>query len=249
MKSTLRNLFVSTFVMTGMVFALSGEFSSDVTFGDDVSFSTPYTGVSLSGDGWELSTNLSDGNVSVEEAKYTWNVTDKVTATFGLQATPYGLAWGLHRPSNNSFVSVPREHATGEGVGLGTSLYGVNVQAFYGNDEFWAGRVSYSLFDHAVGVSADSDESLLVDVSGNASVLGVPVSTSLEYDASSNGDGAYWVRSVVTPDFAKGASLLVGYNSDDELLYGVRYNCSDNVFLSTELSGDGDTSVRVSYKF
>ena len=98
-----------------------------------------------------------------------------------------------------------------------------------------------------VGLSVNSDDAQLVDVSTDGSALGIPYETSLEYDAAN--DGAYWLRGVVTPDFAKGAFGLIGYNSDEEVLYGVGYNCSDNIKVSTELSGDGDTVIRASYSF
>ena len=203
----------------------------------------------LTGDNWELSTNLSNGVVTIEEAKYNWSVTEKVTATFGSQALPYGNAWGLHRPASNTFVSVPREHTVGNGVGISTSVYGVGIQTFYGNDEYWAAKLSYSLWDQTFGLSVDGEEALLFDVSGKASVLGFPIVTSAEYDLSEEGDGWFWIRSVVTPAFAKGASVLVGFNSADELLYGLGYKCSDNCFLSTELSAEGDKLIRVSYSF
>ena len=112
MKNSMKNLMVITMLLCGISFAeetsstsVSGEFSTDITFGDAVTFGSPYSGLTLSGDGWELSTNLSDGMVNIEEAKYSWSLTDDVTLTFGSQAEPYGIAWGLHRPSNNSFVS------------------------------------------------------------------------------------------------------------------------------------------------
>ena len=73
-----------------------GELSTDFTFGDAIGITSGYTGLTFSGDGWVVSTNLSDGMVNIEEAKYTWNMTDMVTLTFGSQAEPYGLAWGLH---------------------------------------------------------------------------------------------------------------------------------------------------------
>ena len=92
---------------TQPVVSVTGEFSTDITFGDATTFTSPYTGLVLSGDGWVVSTNLSDGMVNIEEAKYSWNVVDGVTLTFGSQAEPYGLAWGLHRPSNNWFASTP----------------------------------------------------------------------------------------------------------------------------------------------
>ena len=254
MNTITRNLMVSFAILSAMMFGtngtkVSGELSSAITFGDVVSFTTPYTGITLTGNDWELSTNLSDGMVTIEEAKYNWAVTDKVTATFGSQALPYGIAWGLHRPSQNAFVSVPREHVVGNGVGLGTSVYGVGIQTFYGNDEYWAGRLSYSLWDQTIGLSVDGEEALLLDVSSKASVLGFPILTSGEYDLSEEGDGWFWIRSVVTPAFAKGASILVGFNSDDDLLYGLGFKCSDNCFLSTELSEEGDKLIRVSYSF
>ena len=254
MNTITRNLMVFLAILSAMMFGnsgtkVTGEFSSAVSFGDAVSFTTPYTGVAISGDNWELSTNLSDGVVTIEEAKYNWSVTDKVTATFGSQALPYGNAWGLHRPSQNAFISVPRLHLVGTGVGLSSSVYGVGVQTFYGNDEYWAARLSYSLWDQNFGLSVDGEESLLIDVSSKASVLGFPIVTSGEYDLSEEGDGWFWIRSVVTPSFAKGASILVGFNSDDDLLYGLGYKCSDNCFLSTELSAEGDKLIRVSYSF
>ena len=251
MNTITRNLMVFLATLSAMMFGgvMTGQLSTDISVGDSVSFTTPYTGVVLTGDNWELSTNLSDGVVTIEEAKYKWAVTDKVTATFGSQALPYGIAWGLHRPSANSFVSVPREHMVGSGVGISTSVYGVGIQTFYGNDEYWAGRLSYSLWDQTFGLSVDGEEALLIDVSGKVDVVGFPVVASLEYDLSEEGDGAFWIRSVVTPAFAKGASVLVGFNSDDEVIYGLGYKCSDKCFLSTELSAEGDKLIRVSYSF
>ena len=98
--------------------SVSGEFSTDITFGDATTFVSPYQGLTFSGDGWVLSTNLADGLVNVEEANYSWSVVDGVTLTFGSQAEPYGLAWGSHRPSNNWFVSSPRDHSISNGVGV-----------------------------------------------------------------------------------------------------------------------------------
>jgi hypothetical protein len=242
---------------------VSGEFSTDFTYGenadgdDALGFSSPYSGLTLTGEGWQLSGVLTGGMFNIEEAKYSWNVTDDVSLTFGQQATPYGIAWGLHRPSENSFVSLPREHAVEEGVGLSVNKYGVSVGALYGNDEFWAGRLSYSILDQTVGVSVNSNDALLVDVSGKISVVGFPIENSFEYDLSDDGNGAFWLRSVVTPNVFKGASILIGYSSDgddstdNELIYGVRYSCTDNFFITTELSGEegDDFVIRASYKF
>ena len=230
---------------------VTGEFSTDIVIGEDTSFSNAYTGMIFKGDGWELSTNLSDGNVNIEEAKYSWSVTDMITLTFGSQAEPYGLAWGLHRPSNNYYVSTPRDHSISNGVGFSTSAWGVGVNAFYGNDAYWATRLSYnvSLFgvDSEVGLSVNSNDAQLIDVSESGVFFGMPFESSFEYDLAN--DNAYWLRCAVIPDFAKGAFGLIGYNSDEEVLYGVGYNCSDKVHLSTELSADGDTLIRVSYSF
>ena len=264
MKNSIKNLIIATALVAGIFgisnaqeaeaassIEVSGEFSTDVTFGDATAFTTPYTGINISGDGWELSTNLSDGNVNVEEAKYNWAISDAITATFGSQAEPYGIAWGLHRPSNNSYVSSPRDHAISSGVGISTSAYGIGASAFYGDDSYWAARASYGYsafgINSTVGLSVNSNDAQLVDASADGSALGIPYEASFEYDAAN--DGAYWLRGVVTPDFAKGAFGLIGYNSDEEVLYGVGYNCSDNVKVSTELSGDGDTVIRASYSF
>ena len=257
MKNSIRNLIITAALVTGMFgiayaqTAVSGEFSSDVTVGDATAFSTPYTGLSISGDGWELSTNLSDGNVNVEEAKYNWAISSAITATFGSQAEPYGIAWGLHRPSNNSYVSAPRDHSISTGVGVSTSAYGVGADAFYGDDNYWAARASYGYsafgINSTVGLSVNSDDAQLIDASTEGSALGIPYESSFEYDLAN--DGAYWLRGVVTPDFAKGAYGLIGYNSDEEVTYGIGYNCSDNVKVATELSGDGDTVIRASYSF
>ena len=255
MKNGIRNLITAALVtgMFGIANAteVSGEFSSDVTFGDATAFSTPYTGLNISGDGWELSTNLSDGNVNVEEAKYSWSVTDAITATFGSQAEPYGIAWGLHRPSNNSYVSAPRDHNVSNGVGISTSAYGIGASAFYGDDSYWAARASYGIsqfgINSTVGLSVNSSDAQLIDVSTEGSALGIPYESSFEYDLAN--DGAYWLRGVVTPDFAKGAYGIIGYNSDEEVTYGIGYNASDNFKVASELSGDGDTVIRFSYSF
>ena len=257
MKNSIRNLIITAALVTGMFgivnaqAEVSGEFSSDVTVGDATAFSTPYTGLNISGDGWELSTNLSDGDVNVEEAKYNWAISDAITATFGSQAEPYGIAWGSHRPSSNSFVSAPRDHSISTGVGISTSAYGVGANAFYGDDNYWAARASYDVsafgINSTVGLSVNSNDAQLIDVSTEGSALGVPYESSFEYDLAN--DGAYWLRGVVTPDFAKGAYGIIGYNSDEEVAYGIGYNASDNFKVATELSGDGDTVIRFSYSF
>jgi len=257
MKNSIRNLIITAALVSGMFgianaqTAVSGEFSSDVTVGDATAFSTPYTGLNISGDGWELSTNLSDGNVNVEEAKYNFAISDAITATFGSQAEPYGIAWGSHRPSGNSFVSAPRDHSISSGVGISTSAYGVGANAFYGDDNYYAARVSYDVsalgINSTVGLSVNGDDAQLIDVSTDGNASGISYESSFEYDLAN--DGAYWLRGAVTPDFAKGAYGIIGYNSDEEVTYGIGYNASDNFKVSTELSGDGDSVIRFSYSF
>ena len=240
---------------TSSVVSVSGELSTDITFGAATTFASPYTGLTFSGDGWVVSTNLSDGLVNVEEAKYSWSVVDGVTLTFGSQAEPYGLAWGLHRPSNNWFVSSPREHHIYNGVGVEVDKWGFGTSLFYGGGEEdnWGARFSYGLslfgIDSKIGLSLNSNEAQLLDVSTSSGMF----ETSFEYDLSEEADGAYWLRGVVTPPFGQGAYLLVGYNSDEEVLYGVGYKCSDKMKVVTEFSSedeDGkDILIRASYSF
>ena len=252
---------------TQPVVSVTGEFSTDITFGDATTFTSPYTGLTFSGEGWVVSTNLSDGMVNIEEAKYSWMVVDGVTLTFGSQAEPYGLAWGLHRPSNNWFVSNPRDHSITNGVGIGLNKWGVGADLFWGGDSmdenmeselYWAGRFSYGLnllgIDSKVGLSLNSNEAQLVDVSMKSNIF----ETSFEYDLSEEADGAYWVRGVVTPG-SSGAFLLIGYNSDEVVTYGVGYKCSDNMKVITEFTSgqkdadgndvENDFSIRASYSF
>jgi len=244
------------------VVSVTGELSTDITFGDATTFASPYTGLTLSGDGWVVSTNLSDGKVNIEEAKYSWNVVDGVTLTFGSQAEPYGLAWGLHRPSNNWFVSTPREHSVTNGLGVGVDKWGVGINLFYGggeeNDDYWATKVSYGFslsgIDSNVGLSLNSNEAQLLDVSVGSSIF----ETSLEYDLSEEADGAYWLRGVVKPSSMQGAFLLIGLNSDEVVTYGVGYKCSDRMKVVSEFTSgtdsdgndiDNDFSIRASYSF
>ena len=253
---------------TQPVVSVTGELSTDITFGDATTFASPYTGLTFSGDGWVVSTNLSDGMVHIEEAKYSWMVVDGMTLTFGSQAEPYGLAWGLHRPSNNWFVSTPRDHSVTNGIGFGLNKFGVGANMFWGgdsmneNDEaelYWAGRFSYGLnllgIDSNVGLSLNSNEAQLIDVSAGNDLF----TTSFEYDLSEEADGAYWLRGVVTPPQAQGAFLLIGFNSDEVVTYGVGYKCSDNMKVVSEFTSgmkdaDGnevtnDFSIRASYSF
>ena len=298
MKNSMKNLTVITMLLCGITFGqeavaseaeessptISGEFSTDITFGDAVTFVSPYSGLTISGDGWELSTNLLDGMVNIEEAKYTWSLTDDVAVTFGSQAEPYGLAWGLHRPSNNSFVSSPRDHTVTDGLGVSVNKYGVGANFFYGGStedvldeegvvteegsQYWAVRGSYglSLFgvDSEIGLSLNSSEAQLIDVSSGGSVLGFPYDVSFEYDLAAEDEAgeteaSYWLRGSVTPDFAKGAYLLFGYSSEEVLTYGVGYKCNDNMKVITEFSSgekdadgndvENDFSIRASYSF
>ena len=297
MKNSMKNLTVITMLLCGISFGqeavasseessttISGEFSTDITFGDAVTFVSPYSGLTVSGDGWVLSTNLSDGMVNIEEAKYSWSLTDDVSLTFGSQAEPYGLAWGLHRPSNNSFVSSPRGHTVTDGLGVSVNKYGVGANFFYGGStedvldeegvvteegsQYWAVRGSYglSLFgvDSEIGLSLNSSEAQLIDVSSGGSVLGFPYDVSFEYDLAAEDEAgesvtSYWLRGSVTPDFAKGAYLLFGYSSEEVLTYGVGYKCNDNMKVITEFSSgvkdadgndvENDFSIRASYSF
>ena len=220
------------------VVTISGELSTDFTFGDENTTGSPYMGLSFSGDSWVISTNLSDGMVNVEEANYSWNVSDNVSMTFGSQAEPYGLAWGLHRPSNNWFVSTPRDHNVVDGVGVNASVGGVGVDFLYGGglDDYWASRVSYGLsglgIDSEIGLSLNSNEAQLLDVSVSSGMF----ETSFEYDLSEEADGAYWARRVVNP--FGGVHFLVGYDSNEEVLYGVGYKCNENFHFSTEFSSE-----------
>ena len=253
---------------TQPVVSVTGELSTDITFGDATTFTSPYTGLVFSGDGWVVSTNLSDGMVNIEEAKYTWNVVDGISLTFGSKAEPYGLAWGLHRPSTNWFASTPRDHSVTNGVGVGLSKWGVDANLFWGGDSvdeegeselYWAGRFSYGLnllgIDSNFGLSLNSNEAQLVDATlGNAFVT-----ASLEYDLSEEADGAYWLRGVITPPQAQGAFLLIGLNSDEVVTYGVGYKCSDNMKVVSEFTSglkdtdgneiENDFSIRASYSF
>ena len=297
MKNSMKNLMVITMLLCGITFGqeavasteessttISGEFSTDITFGDAVTFVSPYSGLTISGDGWVLSTNLLDGEVNIEEAKYSWSLTDDVALTFGSQAEPYGLAWGLHRPSNNSFVSSPRDHSVTNGLGVSVNKYGVGANFFYGGStedvldeegvvteegsQYWAVRGSYglSLFgvDSEIGLSLNSSEAQLIDVSSGGSVLGFPYDVSFEYDLAAEDEAgeteaSYWLRGSVTPDFAKGAYLLFGYSSEEVLTYGVGYKCNDNMKIITEFSSgqtdadgndvENDFSIRASYSF
>ena len=247
--------------------SISGELSTDITFGDATTFASPYTGLTLSGDGWVVSTNLSDGLLNIEEAKYSWDVLDVVTLTFGSQAEPYGLAWGLHRPSTNWFVSTPRDHSVTNGIGVGLNKWGVGANLLWGGDSvdeegeselYWAGRFSYGLnllgIDSNFGLSLNSNEAQLIDVSLGNDVF----EASLEYDLSDEADGAYWLRGVVTPTQVQGAFLLIGLNSDEVVTYGVGYKCSDNMKVVSEFTSgkdsdgneiENDFSIRASYSF
>ena len=243
----------ATVVVVEPSVTVSGELSTDFTFGDENTSTSPYMGVSLSGDSWVISTNLVDGMVNVEEAKYSWNVSDNVSLTFGSQAEPYGLAWGLHRPSNNWFVSTPRDHSVMDGIGVNANVGNVGVDFLYGGgtDDYWGTRVSFELaglgINSEIGLSVNSNEAQLLDVSVSSGIF----ETSLEYDLSEEADGAYWARGVVYP--FGGVHFLVGYDSNEEVLYGVGYKCNENFHFSTEFSSededDKDIVIRASYSF
>ena len=190
--------------------------------------------------------------VNVEEAKYSWSINDNVSLTFGSQAEPYGLAWGLHRPSNNWFVSTPRDHSVTDGIGVSADVGGVGVNFLYGGgtEDYWATRLSYELsglgINSEIGLSVNGNDAQLLDVSVSSGMF----ETSLEYDLSEEADGAYWARGIVNP--FGGLHILVGYDSNEEVLYGVGYKCNDNFFFSTEFSSEDESDdivIRASYSF
>ena len=267
MKNSMKNLIVISTMFLGIfgivmaeeatttapAVTISGELSTDLTFGDEFANESPYMGVSLSGDNWVISTNLANGYVYVEEAKYSWSINDNVSMTFGSQAEPYGLAWGLHRPSNNWFVTTPRDHSVTNGIGVNASVGGVGIDFLYGGgtDDYWTTRLSYELaglgINSEIGLSVNSNEAQLLDVSVSSGMF----ETSLEYDLSEEADGAYWARGIVNP--FGGVHFLVGYDSNEEVLYGVGYKCSDSFKVVTEFSSEDDDgkdfSIRASYSF
>ena len=254
--ATLVFLSTSIFAQEAVVSSWTGEFSTDVTFGDTVSFANPYTGLTLSGDGWKLTSHLSDGNVNVEEAYY--NVDAKVTSvTLGQQRVPFGLSNDWHRPSGNPFASEPSSQTYANGLGALTEFAGVGIAGFYGNDEVYSVRLSYGILGHSAGVSINSDEERLLDCSGAFSNESLGTVTSyFEYDLSEETSGDFWYRASVAPTFTKGVSALVGYSSvgdeagdnETDILYGVGYQYG-NSYIRSELSTDGDVLVRVGYIF
>ena len=129
MKNSIKNLIIAGALVAGIfgisnaqeaeaptvsTVEVSGEFSTDVTFGDATAFTTPYTGIKISGDGWELSTNLLDGDVNVEEAKYSLiaKSVSSVKYLFLVLFLPLLLGSGAREPV-----------ITGSGGGLGIYFF------------------------------------------------------------------------------------------------------------------------------
>ena len=64
---------------------------------------------------------------------------------------------------------------------------------------------------------------------------------------------------MVTPPQAQGAFLLIGYNSDEVVTYGVGYKCSDRMKVVSEFNSglkdaegndvESDFAIRASYSF
>ena len=229
--NTLKSILTTIFFLGGITFAQeeaeepvsswNGEFSTDITFGDTVSFTSPYTGLSYSGEGWKLTSHLSEGNVNVEEAYY--NVDAKVTSvTLGQQGVPFGLTTEWHRPSGYA---------------------GVGIAGFYGDDQSYSVRTSYELVGHTAGVSINSDEARLLDASGTFSYESLgSIASYFEYDLSEETSGDLWYRAVISPSFTKGITALIGYSSvseETETMYGVGYHYG-NSYIRSELSTDGD---------
>jgi hypothetical protein len=257
--NTLKSILTTIFFLGGITFAQeeaqapawSGEFSTDITFGDTVSFTSPYTGLSYSGDGWTLTSQLSEGGVNVEEAFY--NVDAKFTSvTFGQQRVPFGLSNAWHRPSGNPFVSEPNSQSYAVVLGASTEFVGVGIAGFYGNEQSYSARFSYGILGHTAGVSINSDEARLLDASGTFSHDSFgSIASYFEYDLSEETSGDLWYRAVVSPSFTKGLTALIGYSSvgdETETMYGVGYHYG-NSDIRSELSADGDVTVRVSYTF
>lgn len=230
-------------------FVLTGQMSTSVNYDSTLAFASPYTGVALAGNGWELSAELTDGDFVIEEAKYTWDMNDNISFTFGSQALPYGIAWGLHRPADNMFNTMPRVGDVMNGIGVSTSALGTSIQAFYGDTSFWVMRLSYPISGYTVGISTNSDEDKMVDMSGNKSFGFISMGISLEYDLSDEVENPYWVRSIITADKVSALSILLGYNGL-ETTYGAGWKLSDNLRLVMELStGEYVKTIGIAYAF
>ena len=249
------NKILSVLCVVGMIFAqnpitVSGELSTTVTLGDTMSFDSPYTGLTLSGEGWHLSSQLSEGAVVVEEASYNIDA-NFASLTLGKQRMPFGLTVPWHRPGSNPYVSEPSTQTYSEGIGVSVELLGIGVEAFVGNDKIYSTRLSYGVLGHSAGVSADNNDRLLVDVNGTTGIFIGSLTSYFEYDLSEETSGDFWYRAVIAPEFTKGVSALVGYSSTDDetdTMYGVGYQYG-NAYLRSELSAEGDVSIRVSYSF
>ena len=143
------NKILSVLCVVGMIFAqnpitVSGELSTTVTLGDTMSFDNPYTGLTLSGEGWHLSSQLSEGAVVVEEASYSIDA-NFASLTLGKQRMPFGLTVPWHRPGSNPYVSEPSTQTYSEGIGVSVELLGIGVEAFVGNDKIYSTRLSYGV--------------------------------------------------------------------------------------------------------
>ena len=240
----------------------SVQMSTDIAVEDTVSFSAPYTGAVIKGDSWELSLNYNekDDEFNVEEAKYSFNANDHVNMpvniTMGRQAIPYGIAWGLHRPADNAFISNPREdHTVANGISINSKIYDFGISVFGGSDEFWSARASYGLdLDKAsvsVGYSSSSDSTLsdVFDLGTKVSFAGIEKTLIAEYNIDSE---TLWARASVKPDWLFGLSVLVSATDngidDVEYSYGLGYSPTDNIYLKTELDSE-NKMIQVVCKF
>ena len=141
--------------------------------------------------------------------------------------------------------------------GDGVTIYGGVgkwfFESYYGNDiengfeEYKAGRVSYEFGNHFVGVSLDDQNKQALDISGYGEFVDYVTEIREDYQ---------WVRAVVRlPNMLhlKGLGLIGGFertSDETQALYGVVYQYGEsNQFVSAELSGDGDLSVKLYYGF
>tara|TARA_Y100001937_G_scaffold54125_1_gene74678 strand:- start:1457 stop:2278 length:822 start_codon:yes stop_codon:yes gene_type:complete len=252
-------------VLTGQTATIKNSIVGYSTLGDTVSFDKPYVWSFTKSDDskWGISMFLdapwARDKVYVEELYYK-PYTDKFTIVLGRQPIPFG--------ANIPYLDLTRgdkftyQTPTPNDIGLlyfgdGVTIYGGVgkwfFESYYGNDiengfeEYKAGRVSYEFGNHFVGVSLDDQNKQALDISGYGEFVDYVTEIREDYQ---------WVRAVVRlPNMLhlKGLGLIGGFertSDETQALYGVVYQYGEsNQFVSAELSGEGDLSVKLYYGF
>ena len=223
---------------------VAGEFATniDVTNNDLLQYSLGYMGFHFTGENWKMSlSGIGEDPWDVEEASIRFGMFN-----VGKQPTLYGNAWPLHRPSQNDFITAPRDQDIQTGVLVGSKGFGV----FYNSSKNYSWRIaptinglwifeSLTLGWSSTNAHDDMDEDLpsIVDYSTKANLF----NTDMKLQGECVDGDLSWIQG--SAQYSNLLFMAGRYEVGDEALHETRWGLGYKFGDGYLVYEDGKTKI------